>query len=97
MRQSPDLSRICACALLDAWGRNDTGRMKEIASEVSTMSPFYAADYAESERLELLAGVAREMWRSSLRDGTHDLDPYLRLLSHLSNPAWNESGCSHRN
>ncbi len=95
MNNSPFISRICARDLLDAYGRNDTDRMKEIASEVSALGAYYASNFAESERLELLGGIAHEIFRSSSVGKTEDVTPYLRLLSHLSSPNWGESGFAH--
>ena len=60
------------------------------------MCELYAAGFAESERLDLLAGIARELHRSSSLGKSGDVDPYVRLLVHLSNPDWNESGLAHR-
>jgi len=96
MHNSPFISRICARALLDAYGTNDTHRMKEIASEVSTLSTYYASNFAESERLELLGGIADEIYRSSMIGKTRELDPYIKLLLHLSDSDWSGSGLTHR-
>lgn len=96
MQNSPFISRICARALLDAYGRNDTHRMKEIASEVGTLGAYYASSFAESERLELLGGIAQEIYRSSSVGKTDELAPYLKLLLHLSNVDWDENGFRHR-
>lgn len=96
MYNSPFISRICARALLDAYSRNDTHRMKEIASEVNTLGAYYASDFAESERLELLGGIAHEIYRSSSVGKIQELAPYLKLLLHLSNSDWGESGLTHR-
>lgn len=96
MHNSPFVSRTCARAFLDAYGSNDTGRMQEIASTVSTLSAYYASNFAESERLELLGGVADEIYRSSSAGRTEEIAPYLRLLWHLSNFDRDESGPAHR-
>lgn len=96
MHNPPLISRTCARALLEAYGRNDTHRMKEIAAEVSTLGTYYASNFAESERLELLGGIAHEIYRSSAVGKTQELVPYLRLLMHLSTPDWSECGFRHR-
>lgn len=96
MHSSPFVSRICARVLLDAYGRDDTDRMKEIASEVSTLTAYYASNFAEAERLELLGGIAHEMYRSSSDGKIQETAPYLGLLLHLSNIEWGESGLTHR-
>lgn len=96
MPQATDLSRVCASALLDAYCRDDAPQMNEIASEVRTIGTFYASDYAEAERLELLGGIAFEMHRSFSLGTTQRLDPYIKLLLHLVNPEWVEGCLAHR-
>jgi len=60
--------------------------MGEIAVEAQLMSTFYAANPAESERLEVLGGIALELLRSSTLAHAENLDPYVRLLLHLARP-----------
>jgi hypothetical protein len=103
MLEPPDLSALCASALLDAYCEPDArcepeaccdsaappagrNRMNEIAAGFHTMSAFYPASAAESERLELLDAIARELHRSRSCGQTRNLDPYVRLLRHLAHP-----------
>ena len=108
MLDSPDLSALCASAILDAYcgrdvcgeldaeGENHSLRMNEIASEIRTMSAFYSTNAAESERLELLDAIARELDRSWSRGQTQNLDPYVKLLVHLAHPEGVEGSFAHR-
>lgn len=86
MTESFNLSRVCATALLDAYCKNDAPQMSEIAVEAQLMSTFYATNPAESERLEVLGGIALELLRSSSLAYGENLDPYVRLLLHLARP-----------
>jgi hypothetical protein len=95
MHESSDLSRVCASALLDAYCRNDAPKMSEIAAEVGRIGAFYTSNFAESERLELLGGIALELQRSSSLGKTQHLDPYVKLLLHLAHPEWVESCFAH--
>ena len=86
LTESFNLSRVCATALLDAYCKNDTPQMSEIAVEAQLMSTFYSTNPAESERLEVLGGIAVELLRSASPERTENLDPYVRLLLHLARP-----------
>ena len=97
MQESLNLSQVCASALLDAYCRNDEPRMSRIAAEVNTMRAYYAANPAESERLELLGGIAQELYRSSSLARTDDVNPYVRLLLHLAHPDGVGNNLSHLN
>jgi hypothetical protein len=95
MHESSDFSRVCASALLDAYYSNDAPRMSEIAEEVSTMGTFYASNFAESERLELVGGIAAELHGSSSLSKPHHVDPYIKLLMNLAHPEWLETCFAH--
>jgi hypothetical protein len=95
MHESSDLSRVCASALLDAYCRNDVPKLSEIAAEVGTIGAFYTSNFAESERLELLGGIAIEMHRSASLGKAQHMDPYVKLLLHLAHPEWAESCFAH--
>jgi len=95
MHESSELSRFCAAALLEAYCRNDTRQIGEIAAEVRTIGASYSSNFAESERLELLGGIALEMHRASSLSRAQHLNPYVRLLLHLAHPEWVESCFAH--
>jgi hypothetical protein len=95
MHESSDRSRVCASALLDAYCRNDARQIAEIAAEVLTIGALDSSDFAESERLELLRGIAVEVHRASSLSRTRHLDPYVKLLLHLAHPEWIESCFAH--
>jgi hypothetical protein len=96
MQESSDLSRACANALLDAYCRSDVPKMSEIAAEVDRMGAFCTANFAETERLELVGGIALELHRSaSLGKAQHHVDPYIKLLLHLAHPEWTDSCFAH--
>jgi hypothetical protein len=97
MPESFNLSQACASALLDAYCRNDAPQMNEIAADAHIMGRFYATNAAESERLELLCGIAFELHRSASLGKHQDPDPYVKLLLHLAYPDWSGSGLAHRN
>ena len=97
MQESFNLSQTCAAAFLDAYCRNDEPQMNRIATEVHTMRAFYAANPAESERLELLGGIAVELHRSTTLANADNVDPYVRLLLHLANPDWFGNNLTHLN
>jgi hypothetical protein len=95
MHESSDLSRVFSSALLDAYCRNDAPKMSEIAAEVNTISAFYASNFAESERLELLGGVALALHRSSSPGKNRHTDTYIKLLLRLAHPELAESCFAH--
>jgi hypothetical protein len=95
MPESSDLSRVCASALLDAYFRNDAPQISEIAAEMGTIGAFNKSNFAESERLDLLGGIALELHRSSSLGKTQHLDPYIKLLLHLAHPDRIESCFAH--
>jgi hypothetical protein len=95
MQESRNFSQVCASALLDAYCRNDGPQMSEIAADVRMMGKVCTTNTAESERLELLSGIAVELHRSSSAGETNDLDAYVRLLLHLAHPEWIESCFGH--
>ena len=95
MHESSNFSRVCASALLDAYCSNDAPRMSEIADEVRTMGTLYASNFAESERLELLGGIAVELHRSFSLGKPQDVDPYIKLLMNLAHPEWLETCFAH--
>jgi hypothetical protein len=98
MQEAFQLSRVCATALLDAYCKNDAPQMSEIAVEAQLMSTFYATNAAESERLEVLGGIAVELLRSSTPEhADNNLDPYVRLLLHLARPDLIETVFDHHN
>jgi hypothetical protein len=94
MQETLNLSPLCA-ALLDAWGRNNTSQMGEIAAELRMMSTLCAGNAGDSERLELLEGIALELQRSAALEKTADADPYVRLLLHLAHPNGIENSFAH--
>ena len=95
MHESSDFSRVCASALLDAYCSNDAPRMSEIAAEVGTIGASYTSNFAESERLELLGGIAVELHRSSSLGKSQHVDPYIKLLMNLAHPEWLETCFAH--
>jgi hypothetical protein len=97
MHESFNPSQVCASALLDAYSRNDAPQMSEIAADARIMGMFYATSSSESERLELLGGIALEMHRSASLGKAQDLDPYVKLLLNLAYPDWAGSSFAHGN
>jgi hypothetical protein len=95
MQESSDLSRACANALLDAYCRNDVPKLSEIAAEVDRIGAFCTSNFAESERLELVGGIALELERSATLGKAQHVDPYIKLLLHLAHPEWAESCFAH--
>ncbi len=92
MQESSGLSQVCASALLDAYCTNDALQMSAIADEARLIGTFYTTSSIESERLELLGGIALELHRSFSCGKTQDLDAYVKLLLHLAHPEWSEGG-----
>ena len=91
MQQSPGPSQVRAAALLDAYIRNDDAKVRAIGAEAHLKCTFSADDPAESERLELISGIAFELQRSAGR-GDKTGHPYINLLLHLVHTNWIESG-----
>lgn len=86
MQNSNNVDTRCASALLDAWCRNDSAQMRELAAAATTgMERFYASNPAESERMELIGAIATELHRTSAQEKRQDADPYVRLLLRLVN------------
>ena len=85
MQNSQPISKQCASALLEAWCRKDVKLIAELAVNL-TSSGYYATDTAESERLEMLAGIATELERCPAPRSGDGLDPCVRLLFHLAEP-----------
>jgi hypothetical protein len=97
MQDSITISRQCASALLDAWCRSDAVQMGALAAHAECMKSFYVTDPAESERLELLGGIAIELHRACSLAKTDNLDPYIRLLLGLADPEPVEWRFAHSN
>jgi hypothetical protein len=95
MPESLTYSQACASALLDAYCRNDESQMSKIAAEARMMGTCHAIEPLESERLELLGGIAIELHGASSHGDTGHLDPFVRLLLHLAHPEWLETCFAH--
>ena len=97
MHKSFNPSQAWASALLDALYRNDAPQVREIAAGACSMGTVCVANPAESERLDLLGGIALELHRSLSGETTRNLEPYVRLLEHLAQPDRIEYEPAHRN
>lgn len=98
MRESLNVDKQCASALLDAWHRDDSALMSEFAALADPgMKECHVTDPAESERLELLGAIAVELHRACSLSKKKEADPYVRLLVHLANPTGAGRRPSHLN
>lgn len=98
MRDSVNVDKTCASALLDAWARNDSDLMGELAALAhQKVNERYVNDPAESERLELLGAIAVELHRACSLEKRQEAAPYVRLLFNLVSPARPAARSAHAN
>lgn len=93
-----NIEKRCASALLDAWRRDDSALMSELADFASLETrELHVSDPGRSERLELLSAIAVTLRRASLSARKEEADPYVRLLVHLAKPDHPGRGPAHSN
>ena len=86
MPKSPDLSTRCAAAILKAWRQDDLDLLDRKLARAAVVEELLSDDSGESERRELLTGIAREVRRILACGGQQEALVYMPLLENLAHP-----------